>query len=158
MMYLMKTSIKITLGILILILAAVAIILLVTKKHHQVVSPVSPVKSFTWRYEKGGNDLDGMPKTQIILDVVYENGKFVSKKIDEVQGSCNVVNPSSKDTDQVKNSTQIQCYAAGFGERYKIVTGDQVYNVVRKNFVEAEPDSVPPNYQYEVVAEIPLVQ
>ncbi len=157
----MKTPVKITLGVLVFILAILAIILITIKNRPNTVKPIestSPATSFTWRYKKGANDLDGFPKTQIVLDVAYQNGKLISKDIDEVQGSCNHVDPSNEDTDKVTGSTKIQCYAAGFGEWYKIVIGDQAYKVMRKNFVEAEPDSTPLHYEYEVVAEIPLVQ
>jgi hypothetical protein len=154
----MKTTTQTILGIIALILIVVGIVLTANKKHEPVAELTSPATGFTWRYEKGEEDLDGLPKTQIFLEVVYENGKATSTKIDEVQGSCNDIDPKSEDEDRVDGSTKIQCYAAGLGEWYKVVKGAQSYEVMRKNFVEAEPDSVPPEYQYEVVAEAPLLQ
>jgi hypothetical protein len=111
----------------------------------------SPAKSFAWRYGNAGEDAYGLSRTKIFLDISYENGQTVSKVIDEVQGSCNDIDPSEDDKDMVVNTTKIQCYAAGFGEWYKIVKGDDSYEVRRKYFTEAEPDVLPPVYEYETV-------
>lgn len=161
----MKTSIKIILGI---VIVALVILIAFVVKNNVSEAPVnsnevnlseqsSPAVHFAWRYEDGDLDLDGLPKTKIFLDMTYENGKVVSVKIDEVQGSCNDIDAFSDDKDITKGSTKIQCYAAGFGEWYKIVKGDDSYQVLRKFFVEAHPDSVPPEYSYELVAEVPLL-
>ena len=123
-----------------------------------LIEPVSTATSFTWRYEDGAKDPDGFPYTRIFLDVTYDNQKVISEMVDEVQGSCNIVDPAEDDKDKVAGMTKIQCYAAGFGEWYKIVKGDDSYEILRKYFVEAEPDVVPPEYKYETVAEFPLLQ
>ena len=118
----------------------------------------SPATSFAWRYEDGAEDLDGLPKTMVFLDVTYANGKVVSGKVDEVQGSCNAVDPSKDDADITTGSTKIQCYAAGFGEWYKIVKVDTSYEIRRKYFEEASPEMMPTDFPYETVAAVPLFQ
>lgn len=114
--------------------------------------------AFEWRYEEGGVDRDGLPKTRVFLDVRYENEKLVPVEVDEVQGSCNEVDASSDDRDMVKGTSKIQCYAAGYGEWYKIIKADNLYQVVRKYFEEGSPEYDPPEQPYEVVAEVPFVQ
>lgn len=168
----MKNSVKIILGIA--VIAIVVLVAVIIKKYDlfnnnnsqvpaggsetMTAEKTSPVSGFVWRYEDGEMDSDGFPKTKIFLDAKYDNGTVVILKIDEVQGSCNKVDPLNADKDIVSGSTKIQCYAAGFGEWYKIVKGDDSYEVRRKYFVESEPDSVPPEYHYEVVAEVSLFQ
>ncbi len=168
----MKIPIKI---IIALVLVIVAVVLALAVKHPAIfrvntesVTVIedeipaseknSPASAFAWRYEEGGVDLDGFPKTRIFLDTTYQNGTVTASLVDEVQGSCNSIDPSADDKDIAAGSTKIQCYAAGFGEWYKLVKHDEGYKVMRKFFVEAAPDSIPPEYTYEVVVVIPLLQ
>lgn len=117
----------------------------------------APLVTFTWRYQEGALNLDGIPGTKIFLDAMYANDKVLSKEIDEVDGSCNEILPSEEDTDIVEGSSKIQCYAAGLGQWFKITKGENSYEVMRKIFEEALPDSTSPAYQYEPVAEFPTV-
>lgn len=117
----------------------------------------APLVSFTWRYQEGALNLDGIPGTKIFLDAMNANGKVLSKEIDEVDGSCNDILPSEEDTDIVAGSSKIQCYAAGLGQWFKITKGENSYLVLRKTFEEALPDYTSPSYQYESVAEFPTV-
>lgn len=113
------------------------------------------IPSFMWRFEKADTlNLDGNPNTDIFLELTYENGVIENKLIDTVPGSCNDL--PDLDTGSVENSTNIQCYSAGLGYRYKITQGENAYLVERKTFEEALPDYNPPPYEYETVAEFPL--
>lgn len=110
---------------------------------------------FMWRYEKDDSlNPDGVPKTNIFLEVKYPDGKVQSKLVDTTPGGCNDV--SERDADSVSNSTNIQCYSAGLGYRFKVTKGDNSYLVKRKKFEEALPNYNPPTYTYEVVSEFPL--
>jgi hypothetical protein len=117
----------------------------------------SPASSFAWRYEDGGLNPDGLPNTRIGMDVTYEDGFLLSIPVDEVAGSCNAVDISDADTDIVPGTTKIQCYAAGFGQWYRLVRGNSSYEIVRKFFEETPPDIVPAEFEYETVAQFPLV-
>lgn len=110
---------------------------------------------FTWRYEEDDSlNLDGNPQTNIFLEVKYSDGIIQSKLIDTTPGSCNDLPDSDEDT--VPHSTNIQCYSAGLGYRFKITKGETSYRVERKTFEEALPDYNPSLYEYEVIAEFPL--
>ncbi len=117
----------------------------------------SELSAFTWRYQAGALNLDGIPGTKIFLDAVYDNGNVLSREIDEVDGSCNEILPSEEDADIIDGSTKIQCYAAGLGQWFKITKGESSYLVLRKTFEEALPDYASPSYQYESIAEFPTV-
>jgi hypothetical protein len=111
--------------------------------------------SFTWRYEKADSlNLDGLPETNIFLEVKYTNEEIETKLIDTTPGSCNDLPDSEEDS--VINSTVIQCYSAGLGYTFKITKGVDSYLVMRKTFEEGLPDYEPPMYEYETVAEIPF--
>lgn len=112
---------------------------------------------FTWRYEKAESlNLDGIPETNIFLEVRYPNGAVENTLVDTTPGSCNELPDSTSDS--VLNSTNIQCYSAGLGYVFKITKGPESYLVLRKTFEEALPDQTPPTYKYEVVVEFPLSQ
>lgn len=163
----MKPYTKILIGIVILLLVIAAGILII-KKHTITESPspeptpsvtlTSPATRFAWSYADGGEDQYGLSQTKIVLDTSYENGKVISTTIDTVQGTCNDIDAKAEDADRVAGSTKIQCYAAGFGQWYKIIKGTDSYEIRRKYFEEAHPDSVPPEYSYETVATIPFTQ
>ncbi len=167
----MKTNTKTIISLIVVILTIVAIVLL-TKgglvnrendllpvEQATVSDLTSPVSTFTWRYEAGNMSLDGLPKTIVFLDVMYENKKILPIRIEEVEGSCNDVDPNKKeDTDMLDGTTKIQCYAAGFGELYKITNGADSYQVVRKHIEEGNPEVTPVNFEYEKITEVPLFQ
>lgn len=114
------------------------------------------VSAFEWRFEEADTlNLDGVPNTNVFLEVTYENGETLNKLIDTTAGSCNEL--PEKEADSAENSTDIQCYSAGLGHRFKITKGPASYRVERKTFEEALPDYTPPDYQYEVIAEIPFI-
>ncbi|MEO5646090.1 MAG: hypothetical protein ABIO57_03430 [Candidatus Paceibacterota bacterium] len=157
----MKNSTK-TLLVIIAVIAIVVITLFITRTTTSpkaeiltAEQPTSIITGFAWRYEKGSNDADGLPQTQIFLDTTHTDGKVTSIKIDEVQGSCNTIDAAKDDKDIVSGTTKIQCYAAGMGEWYKIVKAEKAYEVRRKYFEETSPDMTPTNYQYETIVTIP---
>lgn len=142
--------------VLVALVLAIAIYVVITQ-HKSTVIEQAPLVSFTWRYQEGALNLDGIPGTKISLDATYANGKVLSKEIDEVDGSCNEITPSEEDMDIVEGSSKIQCYAAGLGQWFKITKSENSYLVLRKTFEEALPDSTSSSYQYESVAEFPTV-
>ncbi len=160
----MKPFTKIVIGIVILALAVLVFITinknrnLETEETGNNVTLTSPASAFTWRYEDGGEDSYGLSQTKIILDITYENGKVVATPIDTVQGTCNAIDPKPQDADRVAGTTKIQCYAAGFGQWYKIVKGSDIYEVHRKYFEEGNPDEAPVDHPWETVVEVPLFQ
>ena len=110
---------------------------------------------FIWKYEKDDSfNLDGNPKTNVFLEAKYSNGEIQNKLIDTTPGGCNDLPDADKDS--VPNSTNIQCYYAGLGYRYKITKGEKLYLVERKTFEEASPNYKPPFNEYKVISEFPL--
>ena len=108
--------------------------------------------AYDWRFAEADTlNLDGNPNTNIFLEITYNNGEIEEKLIDTTHGGCNEIPDTGEDT--ALNSKMIQCYAAGLGHQYKITEGSESYMVERKTFEEAIPDSEPPAYEYEVVAE-----
>ncbi|MBP6884069.1 MAG: hypothetical protein KBC06_02450 [Candidatus Pacebacteria bacterium] len=117
----------------------------------------SAASTFTWNFEKSDSlNLDGIPNTNIFLEIKYLDGMMENKLVDTTPSSCNELPDSS--TDSVPNSTDIQCYGAGLGYHFKITQGTNSYLVQRKKFEEELPDQKPPVYEYEVVAEFPLTK
>lgn len=112
---------------------------------------------FIWKYEKDNMlNLDGFPQTNIFLEATYPSGAVQTKLIDTTPGSCNDL--PDPDEGSVSGSTNIQCYSAGLGYRFKVTKGEESYLVERKTFEESLPDYNPPLYEYEVFAEFPLVK
>lgn len=113
------------------------------------------VSAFAWRFEQADSlNLDGIPETDIFLDVTYQNGEVQTRLIDTVPSSCNEL--PDTEPDSVEGTTNIQCYGAGLGYRFKITRNDDLYLVERKTFEEALPDYNPPVYEYETVMEFPI--
>ena len=128
------------------------------------VVPVTPVQDtavlsteppvFAWKFEYDvTKNLDGLPQTNVILVATYDTEK-VSKRVATVPGGCNDL--QEKEKDSVPNSTVAQCYAAGAGDRFKVVKGPDSYLVMKKVFEEGSPEYNPPVQPYEMVAEFPL--
>lgn len=109
---------------------------------------------FTWKYENDETlNLDGLPQTNVYLEAVYE-GKIMSKLIATVPGGCNDL--PEKENDSALNSSVAQCYAAGYGDLFKVIKGEQSYLVMRKVFEEGSPDYTPSVQEYSVVVEFPF--
>ncbi len=109
---------------------------------------------FTWKYEADDSlNPDGLPQTNVYLEVSY-SGKKMSTLIATTPGSCNDL-PDVED-DSVPNSAVAQCYAAGYGDLFKVTIGNNSYLVMHKVFEEASPEYDPVVQQYEVVAEFPF--
>ena len=146
------------------------IVIVIVNKNHTEVVPVSPtpvvttttpntvivapttVPKFTWQFAADkALTLDGLPKTSISLKVVYADGRTETKIIATVPGSCNELPDADKDS--VKGSKNIQCYAAGAGDRFKIVQGLTSYLVQHQEFEEGSPEYNPPVQPYRTVVE-----
>lgn len=113
------------------------------------------VSAFAWRFEQADSlNLDGIPETDIFLDATYQNGEVQTRLIDTVSSSCNEL--PDTEPDSVEGTTNIQCYGAGLGYRFKITRSDESYLIERKMFEEALPDYNPPVYEYETVMEFPI--
>lgn len=116
-----------------------------------VEQPVQTDKAatFTWSYAVAGEDT-GIQKTAVTLTATYLDGTKSTKDIATVEGTCNdYANP---DKDIYEHSTMIICYAAGFGDYFKVVATDHGYLVERKEFAEASPDYNPPEQPFKTVA------
>jgi hypothetical protein len=112
-------------------------------------------KSFEWKFEKSDSlNLDGLPNTDVFVEVTYENGEVKSPLVDTQPGGCSALD--STDEDNALGSKSAQCYGAGLGYTYKITKGEDSYQVKRKQFEEALPNYNPTTTEYEVVAEINL--
>ncbi len=113
------------------------------------------VPTFSWRFEEAETlNGDGNPNTNVFLDLKYPGGEVKSRLIQVSHGSCNIL-PDAQ-IDSTPGTTNIQCYGAGFGYRFKIVTSENSYLVMRQEFDEGSPDYNPPIQEYKVVLEIPL--
>lgn len=121
------------------------------------VSSTSTPPTFVWKYEQATSlNLDGIPKTNIFLEATYSNAVVERKLVDTTPSSCNALPDSEKDS--LASTTNIQCYGAGIGYRFKITKGQTSYLVQRKTFEEASPNYTPPTYKYEVIAEFPFTK
>lgn len=151
---------------ILLILIGVAAFLYMTyvsdAPERHTVEPVTQgeptaASSFVWRFEEADSlNPDGMPETEICLDVTYTDGSVVTELVDTTHASCNAL--PDTDADSVPGTSNIQCYGAGLGYRFKITRGEESYLVQRKMFEEASPEYEPPVQEYETVSEIPFAQ
>lgn len=105
---------------------------------------------FSWSYAASGEDM-GIIKTAITLTAKYSDGASVTKSIATVEGTCNEY--PSPDADVYEHSQMIICYAAGFGDYFKVIKTSEGYLVQRKEFAEASPDYNPPAQPFKTVAE-----
>lgn len=119
----------------------------------ETLAPVSA--TFSWSFEKAATlNLDGNQNTEVVLLVVYGDGRTEEKVIETVPGGCNEL--PDHDSEALKGTFSVQCYYAGFGERFRIVMGEHAYQVERQEFEEGSPEHNPPIKSYEVVAEFPF--
>lgn len=144
------------------IVIIIALAFFAYKKYTSGAIPPEPVATttvqntelpvFTRKTEySDSKNLDGLPKTKLSLEAKYADGTIQTKHIDTPDGSCNALD--DREADQLASTTIFQCYAAGFGYRYKIVKGENSYVVMRKSFEEGSPEYNPPEQVYEAVAE-----
>lgn len=147
----------------------ISIISITLHRRHSYIPPVPVAQTpaeqntnitpptFTWRYEEAtALNLDGLPKTNVFAIATYSNGKIETKLVDTPDGSCNDLPDSTEP--HAPHSTVTECYAAGFGEYYKVVKGDTSYQVMKKEFEEGSPEYNPPEQQYKLIAEFPFIQ
>lgn len=149
-----------------IIIAIIIIALVSIKKDKGVEDPVFPIQrdslltpttSFNWEFEEtSALNLDGQPQTEVYLRATYENNISDRKLIDTVDGSCSEL-PGKYEGD-ISNTGKVQCYFAGLGQQYRITSGENLYIIERKLFEEALPDSPPINYEWEPLAEFPLLK
>jgi hypothetical protein len=108
--------------------------------------------TFTWRFTDSSIDnLDGLPQTDIFLSVTYGT-QTVEGLVDTVDGGCSQLDGERYDGD-ISAVGRVQCYAAGFGQQYRVTQSSDVFFVERKFFEEAMPEIAPPVYEWEVVSE-----
>jgi len=113
---------------------------------------IKEIIGFSWEFQEASSlNPDGNPNTEIYLKILREGGVAETRMMDTVNGSCNDL--PDADNDVADNSTQIQCYYAGAGERFKIVKSGEVYQVKRQIFEEGSPDYNPPIEEYKVFME-----
>ena len=110
---------------------------------------------FSWYFENSDKiDLDGLPETNIYLKAQYINNIIKNELIDTVQGSCNEL--LNYKEGMLSNTQVIQCYAAGYGDRYKITQGTDSYLIEHQEFQEASPDYNTTPSSYKVIYQFPL--
>jgi hypothetical protein len=111
--------------------------------------------AFVWQYEEADSrNGDGNPETDVFLEARYRDGSVERKLIDTTHASCAAV--PEIEVDSLRGTTNIQCYGAGLGYRFKITKGADAYLVQRQEFEEGSPEYEPPVQAYEVVARFPL--
>ena len=110
----------------------------------------SATTTFAWRFEEAQTmNPDGMPQTNLYLTIEHSNKK-IEQRVDTVDGSCSELEGEKYEGD-VSNTGNIQCYAAGLGQRYRITKNEHTYSAERKLFEEAIPNVAAPVYEWEVV-------
>lgn len=110
------------------------------------------IVGFSWDFQEASSlNPDGNAQTEIYLKILRDGGGTERKMIETVDGGCNDL--PDADNDVAENSTQIQCYYAGAGERFKIVKSGEVYQVKLQTFEEGLPDYNPPIEEYKVFME-----
>lgn len=103
--------------------------------------------AFRWSFEAADTvNPDGNPNTNAILEARYSDGTTEKKTIDTVGGSCG----------KLPDLQTVQCYGAGFGQRYKIEKGTTSYLVLKQEFEEASPDVATNPTAFKTIAEFPL--
>jgi hypothetical protein len=117
-------------------------------------SNIDPI--FTWKYEPDDSlNPDGLPQTNVYLEASYD-GDVVRKLIFTAPGGCNDL--PEKEKDSVPNSTVAQCYAAGYGDLFKITRGEKSFLVMHKIFEEGSPEYTPNETKYTAIAEFPFTK
>lgn len=103
--------------------------------------------AFRWSFEQDDSlNPDGNPNTNAILEARYSDGTTEKKTIDTVNGSCG----------KLPDLQTVQCYGAGFGQRYRIQKGETSYVIQKQEFEEATPDVASNPTEYETIAEFPF--
>ena len=114
---------KITLAVAVLALIVLAALFVVNTKPAEDVptqgTSNSATTTFAWRFEEAQTmNPDGMPQTNLYLTIEHSNKK-IEQRVDTVDGSCSELEGEKYEGD-VSNTGNIQCYAAGLGQRYRI--------------------------------------
>lgn len=116
------------------------------------VSSAGTPPAFAWSFEQDDSlNADGLPQTNVYLTAKYADRRSVSKLVATAPGSCNEL-PDFKGV-KLASTKAIQCYAAGYGDIFKIVKGDSSYLIQRKEFEEGSPEYNPPVQPFKTVAE-----
>jgi hypothetical protein len=147
-----KNNIYVTAAALLVLGVVTAMFVNQNNKMIEESAPIEQVLSattFDWRFSAAStNNLDGNPQTDIFLTVTH-SGQTVEQQVDTVDGSCSVLEGEG----DALATGGVQCYAAGFGQQYRVVGDGYVFFVERKFFEEALPEIDPPVYEWEVVSE-----
>lgn len=151
--YVKRTTIVIILICVVAVLAGT--FTFYSRNNPNVVNEPANVASFSWVFEEDESlNGDGNKQTNLILEITYSDSSLTKKKIDTVPGGCSILPEADKDV--ATSTTQVQCYYAGLGYKYKIVKGNNSYQVKRQTFEEGSPEYTPQVTQYETVSEFPL--
>lgn len=101
--------------------------------------------TYAWRFaDAETKNPDGGQQTRVIF-VVTTGGVREERLIDTVDGECSELSGEEY---------AVQCYYAGFGQRYRLVEREGSYTVDRLYFEEALPDVDAPEHSWETVAVI----
>ena len=90
-------------------------------------------------------------ETEVTLIVRYDDGTSQRIGADTVEGSCY---DEDVETALAPGSTQITCYYAGLGHKFRVLDSDDAYLLQMRVFEEAGPDYAPPVQEFETIATI----
>ncbi len=148
----MKTKKRI--GFSILIILAMGVLGYTTYFSEPEYSTDTP-QTFAWKYEQADSlNLDGIPETNVFLELIYPSGLIEKKLIDTTPGGCNDL--PEHDPESIPGLATAQCYSAGLGYLFRVIQGTESYMVQRKIFEEASPEYTPSVETYETILELPL--
>jgi hypothetical protein len=142
--------------ILILILLGIAVaVFAATRRDIQSdepqLAPMSPVSGFEWSSQSKDMDEKGIVWTDVYLMVAHADGTNEKKYIASVQGSCNDIDA---DEPLALGSSVFQCYAAGFGDKFRVMDSGDAYLLQRQEFQEATPDDTSPLPEFKTILTI----
>lgn len=117
----------------------------------KILDKSQPV-SFSWEFNDSKTlNLDGNPSTDIYLKIKYSNDREERRFVETVPGGCNAL--PEVDSDTLPGTENVQCYYAGFGERFKIIKRENSYILMKQEFQEGSPDNNSPTEEYKKIDE-----
>jgi hypothetical protein len=119
-----------------------------TVSGEEQVAQQSAVTGFTWSAAAQESDPRDIFWSDVYLTVDHADATSEKKYIATVQGSCNELDA---DTRLALDSKLFQCYAAGFGDKFRVIESGDAYLVQRQEFQEASPEDTSPNPQFKTI-------
>jgi hypothetical protein len=85
------------------------------------------------------------PETSVTLVALHEDGSSTRIPADSVEGECNA---EDTETDLALDSTQLTCYYAGLGHKFRVIETNDEYLLQMQVFEEASPEYDPPVQEF----------